>query len=91
MIDRFEGKWAVLLLGDDEKSVSVPKKSLPRRVQAMAQSNKRTSAGISSAEVLLLPARPGGLCRVIYIHPCVGGRFRLEVGVNRVHLLEING
>jgi hypothetical protein len=34
VIDRFEGKWAVLLLGDDEKPVSVPKKSLPRRVQA---------------------------------------------------------
>ena len=33
VIDRFEGKWAVLLVGDDEKSVSVPKKSLPRRVQ----------------------------------------------------------
>ena len=34
VIDRFEGNWAVLLLGDDEKPVSVPKKSLPRRVQA---------------------------------------------------------
>lgn len=34
VIDRFEGKWAVLLLGDDEKQVSVPRKALPRRVQA---------------------------------------------------------
>lgn len=34
VIDRFEGKWAVLLLGDDEKPVSVPRKALPRRVQA---------------------------------------------------------
>ena len=34
VIDRFEGKWAVLLVGDDEKSVSVRKSALPRRVQA---------------------------------------------------------
>jgi len=34
VIDRFEGRWAVLLLGDDEKPVSVPRKALPRRVQA---------------------------------------------------------
>jgi hypothetical protein len=34
VVDRFEGAWAVLLVGDDEKSVSVPRKSLPRRVQA---------------------------------------------------------
>jgi hypothetical protein len=34
VIDRFEGRWAVLLLGDDERPVSVARKSLPKRVKA---------------------------------------------------------
>lgn len=33
VIDRFEGKWAVLLVGDDERTVPVLKSSLPKRVK----------------------------------------------------------
>lgn len=34
VIDRFEGKLAVLLVGEDEKVVNVPRSSLPKRVRA---------------------------------------------------------
>ncbi len=34
VIDRFEGKWAVLLVGEDEKVLNVPRSSLPKRVRA---------------------------------------------------------
>lgn len=32
-VDRFEGKWAVLLVGDPARLVNVPRSSLPRRVR----------------------------------------------------------
>ena len=33
VIDRFEGKLAVLLVGEDEKVVNVPRSALPKRVR----------------------------------------------------------
>ena len=63
VIDRFEGKWAVLLLGDDEKSVSVPKKSLPRRVQAGQWLNVRL-AGQEGGEVVSAKVDPEETARM---------------------------
>ncbi|MEO5951909.1 MAG: DUF3006 domain-containing protein, partial [Chloroflexia bacterium] len=34
VIDRFEGKWAVLLVGEDEHVLNIPRSSLPKRVRA---------------------------------------------------------
>ena len=33
VIDRFEGEYAVVLFGDDEVKVSIPKKILPKGVK----------------------------------------------------------
>ena len=30
VIDRFEGEWAVLLVGEEERRLNVPRKNLPR-------------------------------------------------------------
>ena len=33
VIDRFEGEWAVLLVGEEERRLNVPRKNLPRGAQ----------------------------------------------------------
>lgn len=63
VIDRFEGKWAVLLLGDDEKSVSVPRKALPKRAQAGQWLNVQL-AGQQGEEVVSAQVDPEETARM---------------------------
>lgn len=60
VIDRFEGKKAVLLLGDDEKQVIFPKSELPVDAEegdylkiAITFDKERTKAAQKEAEALL--------------------------------------
>ena len=56
VIDRFEDGWAVLLVGDDERKVNVPKKALPRGareghwLQVELEGEKLISAAIDKEE-----------------------------------------
>ena len=56
VIDRFEGEFAVLLLGEGEQSVSVPKGQLPEGckegtwLQVELRGNELTSAVFDEAE-----------------------------------------
>ena len=55
VIDRFEGKWAVLLVGEDEKVLNVPRSSLPKRVRAghwlKIQQSEEDPENLISAEI----------------------------------------
>ena len=50
-LDRYEGKKAVLLLGDDEKSVVFPAKYLPKEYDAAATEAAEDEAASLLAEL----------------------------------------
>ncbi len=63
VIDRFEGKVAVLAVGDDQRYVNVPKKSLPKGVkegtwlQVELDGDRLMSAVIDNEETARAKAR----------------------------------
>ncbi len=63
VIDRFEGDWAVLLVGDDPRPLNVPRKALPKGaregqwLQVDLEGDQVVSAEIDDEEAARAKAR----------------------------------